>query len=111
SCALHRELDRRICNEERIMKTEAYSFSNDNVEYPSGLCSILKEIRLSREFFVGICSFCNTIKDNDHHLHWCSGCQLVAYCSKECQKKDLDFHKHLCKQYLLKNGKNIFSEW
>ncbi|CAL4155029.1 unnamed protein product [Meganyctiphanes norvegica] len=88
-----------------------YSFSNDSVEYPNGLCNILSKILLHREFIVGICSSCYTIKDSDHHLNWCSGCQLVAYCSKECQKKDLDFHKHLCKQYLLKNGKNVFSEY
>ncbi|CAL4142712.1 unnamed protein product, partial [Meganyctiphanes norvegica] len=81
------------------------------VEYPSGLCSILSKIQLGKKFFVGICSSCYTIKDSDHHLHWCPECQLVAYCSEECQKKDLDYHKSFCKHYLLKNGKNIFSEW
>merc|ERR1712107_462087 len=34
----------------------------------------------------------------------CSGCELVFYCSRDCQKKAWRVHKHTCKQEgLLKN--------
>jgi hypothetical protein len=32
-------------------------------------------------------------------LKRCSKCKKVFYCSKECQKKDWNFHKTICKKH------------
>ena len=41
------------------------------------------------------CSHCATESST---LHRCSRCKFVAYCGRECQAKDWDFHKELCKK-------------
>ena len=40
-------------------------------------------------------------------LQRCGGCQLVAYCSRECQKDDWSRHKFACKEFPLSGGKNV----
>ncbi|CAL4060328.1 unnamed protein product, partial [Meganyctiphanes norvegica] len=65
---------------------------------------------IEQEFFSGACYSCGTMisKENDVYLWRCSGCQLVSYCSKRCQKADWKMmHKFLCKTFPLENGKNV----
>jgi len=42
-----------------------------------------------------LCAFCGTHGANKK----CSGCQIVRYCSVECQKGDWKCHKIQCKEY------------
>ena len=55
-------------------------------------------------FFVGMCYYC--IKPSQA-LQCCGGSQLVAYCSRDCQKKDRAFHKKACKEFPVVDGKNV----
>ncbi|XP_023331750.1 egl nine homolog 1, partial [Eurytemora carolleeae] len=64
---------------------------------------VLGERKLERRHFFGLCPVCKTIGNHSS----CSGCLMVFYCSKECQKKDWKAHKILCKILLKLRGKNI----
>ena len=46
--------------------------------------------RMGRELM--LCRTCGQIDD----LKKCKGCGIVAYCGKECQKKDWKLHKSVC---------------
>lgn len=93
------------------MESQTFSFTNDQDAYPSDLKDTLcKSITMKREYFLGLCSYCYMDKGSDMPLHRCSGCQLLAYCSKDCQKLDWAFHKPICKQFPLTNGRNVLSE-
>ncbi|CAL4068105.1 unnamed protein product [Meganyctiphanes norvegica] len=93
------------------MATQAISFSNNSEEYPINLNEkLIQSILACREYLLGLCSCCYTYKGSDHPLHRCSGCQLLAYCSKECQKTDWGLHKPVCKQLPIQNGQNVLSE-
>ena len=62
-----------------------------------------------RTFFVGLCFHCNEPGRSccpSKALQRCNGCQLVSYCSKECQKNDWNVHKYVCKEFPVRNGKN-----
>ena len=37
-------------------------------------------------FFAGTCYFCYTPASLEQPLNRCGGCQLVSYCSRDCQK-------------------------
>jgi hypothetical protein len=41
---------------------------------------------------------CATCKQSPSNLMRCSGCMLVSYCSRDCQKKDWKAHKLFCKK-------------
>ncbi|CAL4077081.1 unnamed protein product [Meganyctiphanes norvegica] len=58
-----------------------------------------------RTFFVGRCYFCHGCPP--HRLLRCGGCQLVAYCSRDCQKHDRNVHKYVCKEFPVHDGKNV----
>ena len=60
-----------------------------------------------RSFFAGLCYYCNTMSDADEPLQSCSGCQLVGYCSRDCQKSDWNRHKSVCKAFPLVKGKSV----
>ncbi|CAL4113886.1 unnamed protein product [Meganyctiphanes norvegica] len=93
------------------MATATCSFANDQVEYPYGLVGMLNQNPLShREFFAGSCACCYAYTGKNQPLSHCSGCQLLAYCSKECQKMDWLCHKPICKLFPVKNGVNVLSE-
>ena len=57
-------------------------------------------------FFVGLCWNCKLVGSRTQPLHRCGGCQLVAYCSKDCQKDDRSTHKYVCKEFPVVNGNN-----
>ena len=59
----------------------------------------------SRPYFVGLCFYCTGLPAPS--LHRCGGCQLVAYCSRHCQKKDWSTHKYVCKEFPVVKGKNV----
>ena len=46
-----------------------------------------------QRFFFGLCPSC--FKIGEHSA--CSGCLMVSYCSRECQKKHWRQHKDMCK--------------
>lgn len=58
-------------------------------------------------YFPGICRWCSALTTATHKLQRCQGCQLVAYCGRECQRNDWGNHKILCKEFPAKEGKNI----
>ncbi|KAF9037489.1 hypothetical protein BJ165DRAFT_1614449 [Panaeolus papilionaceus] len=43
-----------------------------------------------------VCSVCGQGAADQGTLAWCHDCQLVPYCSKECQKADWQTHKPSC---------------
>ena len=61
-------------------------------------------------FFLGVCYHCwapRYIPWYQCHLLRCSGCQLVAYCSRVCQKENWPRHKYVCKKFPVVKGKNV----
>lgn len=61
-------------------------------------------------YFTGLCFSCYNPYPNgipEEPLQRCGGCQLVAYCSRYCQKKDWSLHKHVCKAFPVVKGKNV----
>ena len=44
--------------------------------------------------FVQVCGFC---KEQISHPKVCGGCGLSQYCSKKCQSRHWEHHKHLCR--------------
>ena len=57
----------------------------------------------SHIYFVDLCYCCNV--SIAQPLLRCNGCQLVAYCSIDCQKKNWNNHKELCKEFPLVKGR------
>ena len=49
-----------------------------------------------------ICSMCGTMGVNSPDFFRCSGCKLVYYCDKLCQKEDWALHKKLCRMHTKK---------
>ena len=47
------------------------------------------------------------MNDPDQPHQSCGGCQLVSYCSRDCQKSDWSTHKPVCKAFPLVGGKNV----
>ena len=63
-----------------------------------------------RPFFVGLCYNCYSPRYKSGlqcDLQRCSGCQLVSYCSRDCQKADRSRHKYVCKAFPVVKGKNV----
>jgi len=47
----------------------------------------------------GVCTYCRQIEGREgQKLRLCSGCGLVPYCSRECQKTHWPQHKQACKE-------------
>jgi len=44
------------------------------------------------------CSFCRKDEPDDQEFGECTGCRLVLYCSKECQRSDWKQHKVECRK-------------
>jgi hypothetical protein len=59
------------------------------------LSKILKmEIKCGKTHYKSLnCAWC----DMHPKLYICTGCYMMRYCNKECQLKDWDKHKHICK--------------
>ena len=57
-------------------------------------------------FFIGLCYYCKFPGTTTQPLKRCGGCQLVAYCSRDCQKNNRSSHKYVCKAFPVVNGKN-----
>lgn len=53
------------------------------------------------------CGYCGKVEQLRGDFQLCSGCHKESYCSRECQKADWGFHRHLCKK---KNTTNIDSD-
>jgi len=89
------------------------TYSNDNDVQDVCLFScILKYIanykQKHRTYFVGLCYCCNESESPSERLIICSGCQLVSYCSGDCQEKDWYLgHRYVCKEFPMTNGKNL----
>ena len=65
------------------------------------------ECDVQKIFFVGLCYYCNVRESPALPLKRCGGCQLVAYCSRECQKEHRSKHKYACKEFPVVNSKNV----
>ena len=66
---------------------------NNFISFPvEGVIGVRKGINWKKR--VNVCAECSISSEK---LKLCSGCKRVAYCSKECQKKNWKNHKHLCK--------------
>ena len=70
-----------------------------NMEHIDQLCN--------DSFFIGLCYYCKFPGTTTQPLKRCGGCQLVAYCSRDCQKNNRSSHKYVCKQFPVINGKNV----
>ena len=46
------------------------------------------------------------IGSTNRPLQRCGGCQLIPYCSKDCQKDDRPSHREFCREFPVSNGKN-----
>ena len=71
-----------------------------------GLC-VAEYLEQCRPFFSGLCNFCNKFGSLGAPLQRCGGCQLVGYCSRDCQRADRPAHKYVCKGFPVVNGKNV----
>ena len=61
------------------------------VTYMQQNSTIEEKIRISYE---GLCSFCSM----ENPSFRCSKCKIVCYCNAECQKKNWQQHKQICKK-------------
>ena len=59
----------------------------------------------SHIYFVDLCYCCRV--SIAAPLLRCNGCELVAYCSRDCQNTNWNTHKDLCKEFPLVKGKNV----
>ena len=57
-------------------------------------------------YFSGLCYNCYSPRYR-YGLQRCSGCQLVSYCCKECQKANWSKHRHVCKEFSVVKDKNV----
>jgi len=63
------------------------------VQGKDGSEHLLAGSKRERRHFFGLCPVCPNIGEHSA----CSGCLLVSYCSRQCQKSDWPKHKALCK--------------
>ena len=66
------------------------------------------EVSIDDSFFIGLCWYCKSPGSASRPLRRCGGCQLVAYCSRDCQKENRPCHKYVCKEFPVVKGKNVF---
>ena len=50
-------------------------------------------------FYVSLCWYCMLPGSMKQPLQRCGGCELLAYCNRDCQKPDRPFHKNICKEF------------
>ena len=93
-----------ICN--GIYSSDPTFEANDTDFLPNVMKAVKLQYDEYRQFFVGLCYNCY-LPGSLYPLQRCSGCQLVSYCSRECQKKDRSRHKYVCKEFPAVNGKNV----
>jgi len=67
----------------------------------------LEELRHRRKYIVFGCLHCGTLGTSLQPLERCKGCDLVDFCSADCRKKQWKYHKELCKQFPVTNGRNV----
>ena len=58
-------------------------------------------------YIIALCHHCKIPRPFVTNLLRCGGCQLVSYCSRQCQKDDRDNHKVICKKFPVVYGKNV----
>ena len=92
------------------MELQLFSqFDNLNVSDKAFMIKVIqitmKHQQYSGPYFVGLCYSCTGLPAPS--LHRCGGCQLVAYCSRHCQKNDWSNHKYVCKEFPVVKGKNV----
>ena len=75
---------------------------------PSADPNLLNEHAIFREFLdtidsdddvssvYSVCSNCKHPAKKGEDLKRCSRCHIARYCSVQCQRKDLDFHRFAC---------------
>ena len=68
--------------------------------------AVSKKCQENHPYFAGLCYNCFGHRTKNP-LQRCGGCQLVAYCSKDCQKEDWAEHKKVCKEFPVIKGKNV----
>ena len=97
------------CSSELPICNGIYTNETDSSGFLDGVRQFFtKYIQEYRAFFVGLCYHCYA----DGNLQRCGGCQLVAYCSRDCQKEDRKSHKYVCKEFPLVAGKNaLYTKW
>ena len=69
------------------------------------VANVTAYIESSHIYFVDLCYCCNV--SILAPLLRCSGCQLVAYCSRDCQRANWQSHKKVCKEFPVVKGKNV----
>ena len=60
-------------------------------------------------YFAGLCFSCYEPGTSNEPLQRCGGCQLVSYCSRNCQKNNWSLHKPACKEFSVVKGKNVLN--
>ena len=70
------------------------------------MLAMSKQVQEYHPFYSGLCYNCSVPRTN-RPLQRCGGCQLVAYCCRECQKDDWSEHKIVCKEFPAIKGKNV----
>ena len=92
-----------ICN-----GTYSNEFDTSDIDFIRGVYLFIGEyLEKNRPYFSGLCNFCNEARSSlGQLLQQCGGCQLVGYCSRDCQKRDRPSHKYVCKEFPVVNGKN-----
>ena len=54
------------------------------------------DVVVSSASIYSVCSNCKHPPNKGEELKRCSRCQFTRYCSKQCQRKDWDFHRFAC---------------
>ena len=81
-----------------------YWFKKYLSTHPSSCKGCDKELRAKKlidainKDLTSRCSTCNKKKGGDLPMMICSGCRVVSYCTKECQRAGWGSHKEICKQ-------------
>jgi len=76
------------CREEMMMKDLIHSVGVDEDEWR-------KYVEEQKTFMV-LSRFCDFCLKQNLSSHRCSECKAAQYCSVECQRQDLNFHKTVC---------------
>lgn len=95
-----------------INQHKPLTFSNDQEFEESHFYPIASwshTLKRNEEFFLGLCQRCSNFPAFSQKMVVCNGCHLVAYCNKNCLKKDRNNHKKLCNTYSVNQcNMNVF---
>ncbi|CAL4063141.1 unnamed protein product [Meganyctiphanes norvegica] len=113
-------VDKKLKKEERwwedktcivINNANIVRFRNDEDFHCSQLASIVRwsrHLKVKEDYFVGMCQHCCSVASPGKKLSRCGGCQLVGYCSRDCQMADRKVHKEVCGALSVKHcGRNF----